>query len=75
MDLCFTNDTIGFKQLIKLLNKSKHWCIMEANWTLFQKLAIFLHANEIELSVVNPLVIRRFCQMRLMKARIKRMLL
>ena len=65
----FTNDTIGFKQLIKLLNKSKHWCIMEASGPYYQKLAMFLHANEIELSVVNPLVIRRFCQMRLMKAK------
>lgn len=65
----FSNDAIGFKQLSKLLHKSKHWCIMEASGPYYQKLAMFLHANEIELSVVNPLVIRRFCQMRLMKAK------
>jgi len=65
----FSNDSNGFKQFGKLLNKQEHWCVMEASGPYYQKLALYLQVNEITLSVVNPLVIRRFCQMRLVKAK------
>jgi transposase len=65
----FSNDSKGFKQLVKLLDKTSHWCVMEASGPYYQKLAVYLQENEISLSVVNPLVIRRFCQMRLVKAK------
>lgn len=65
----FSNDANGFKLFGKLLNKEVHWCVMEASGPYYQKLAEYLQLNEINLSVVNPLVIRRFCQMRLVKAK------
>ncbi len=65
----FSNDRSGFKQFLKLLDKEVHWCVMEASGPYYQKLAGYLQANDIKLSVVNPLVIRRFCQMRLVKAK------
>lgn len=65
----FSNSNVGFKQLAKLLNKTEHWCVMEARGPYYQKLAMYLQLHEIKLSVVNPLVIRRFCQMRLAKAK------
>jgi transposase len=65
----FSNNASGFKQFYKLLDKTHHWCVMEASGPYYQKLAMYLQANEISLSVVNPLVIRRFCQMRLVKAK------
>ncbi len=65
----FSNDSNGFKQLVKLLDKTVHWCVMEASGPYYQRLAMYLQAKEITLSVVNPLVIRRFCQMRLVKAK------
>lgn len=65
----FSNDASGFKQFHKLLDKAVHWCLMEASGPYYQKLAMFLQAKEITLSVINPLVIRRFCQMRLVKAK------
>jgi transposase len=65
----FNNNTIGFKQFVKLLSKTEHWCVMEASGPYYQKLALHLQLHEIKVSVVNPLVIRRFCQMRLVKAK------
>lgn len=65
----FSNDKIGFKQFMRLLNKNEHWCVMEASGPYYQKLALHLQIHEIKVSVVNPLVIRRFCQMRLVKTK------
>ncbi len=65
----FSNDVIGFNQFVKLLNKTEHWCVMEASGPYYQKLALHLQVHEFKVSVVNPLVIRRFCQMRLVKAK------
>jgi transposase len=65
----FSNDPSGFRQLVRLLDKTSHWCVMEASGPYYQKLAVYLQQKGISLSVVNPLVIRRFCQMRLVKAK------
>jgi transposase len=42
---------------------------MEASGPYYLKLATFLHKKGIVLSVVNPLVIRRFSQMRMLRAK------
>jgi transposase len=63
------NNTEGFKKLLVLLNKEKHSCVMEASGPYYLKLAMFLHENTIAVSVINPLVIRRFSQMRMMRAK------
>jgi transposase len=42
---------------------------MEATGPYYLKLACFLYQQGIEVSVVNPLVIKRFSQMRLLRAK------
>ena len=64
----FTNDHKGFSKLLKLL-PDQSWCVMEASGPYYLRLATFLKDHNIKVSVVNPLVIRRFCQMMLMRAK------
>lgn len=64
----FTNDLKGFKSLVKIIGSDDH-CIMEASGPYYLQLAMFLHSKGIKVSVVNPLVIRRFSQMRLVRAK------
>jgi transposase len=42
---------------------------MEASGVYYLQLAIYLHQQEMRVSVVNPLTIKRFSQMRLMRAK------
>jgi len=66
----FSNDRAGFVQLENLLRKAGEcWCVMEASGPYYLKLAWYLQQKNIPLSVVNPLVIRRFCQMRMVRAK------
>lgn len=60
----FTNDVSGFKSFAKELSQS-HWCIMEATACYHYQLALYLFKNSIRVSVMNPLVIKRFIQMKL----------
>ena len=64
----FPNDIKGFKTLVKLLGSEDH-CVMEASGPYYLQLAEFLHKSNIKVSVVNPLVIKRFSQMRLTRAK------
>ena len=64
----FSNDRKGFSKLLKLLPPTSQ-CVMEASGPYYLRLASYLHERSIKVSVVNPLVIRRFCQMRLMRAK------
>ena len=64
----FTNDAAGFGQLSAMLPAETH-CVMEATGPYYLQLAFFLHAQAMKVSVVNPLVIRRFSQMRLTRAK------
>ena len=65
----FGNDAEGFKEFKKLLGKENHCCVMEASGPYYLNLAFYLSERSIEVCVVNPLVIRRFSQMRLMRAK------
>lgn len=60
----FENATAGFRSLLKLLGDDS-WVVMEATGSYHHRLALFLHQKGICLSVVNPLVIKRFIQMKL----------
>lgn len=60
----FRNDEKGFKMFSKQLT-SEHWCVMEATGCYHQQLAISLFDRGIRVSVINPLVIKRFIQMKL----------
>lgn len=60
----FTNNAKGFGSFFKTLC-SHHWCVMEATGCYHQQLALFLFNKEIRVTVMNPLVIKRFIQMKL----------
>lgn len=64
----FSNDQNGFLQLKSLLPAGVH-CIMEATGPYYLRLACWLHTNGFLVSVVNPLVIRRFAQMQLRRVK------
>jgi transposase len=63
-----SNDVKGFKQLVGSLAPGSH-CVMEASGPYYLRLATYLHMQGIKVSVVNPLVIKRFSQMRLLRAK------
>jgi transposase len=66
----FKNDEKGFALLAKwVLPLGEVCCVMEASGPYYLKLAAFLHEAGIKVSVVNPLVIRRFCQMNLQRTK------
>ncbi len=66
--LQFTNDEKGFKGLLKVLSQ-KALVVMEATGYYHYRLAQYLHKNGIVVSVVNPLSVKRFIQMKLSKVK------
>ncbi len=68
----YSNDTKGFdlfEQKIRDFKTENLVLIMEASGAYYYKLAYFLFEKGYQVSVVNPLVIRRFCQMRMVRAK------
>jgi len=64
----FSNDVSGFKALLEVLPGNSH-IVMEASGPYYLQLACYLTGHGIAVSVVNPLVIRRFSQMRMSRAK------
>jgi|SRR6185369_2064158 len=64
----FDNNLDGFLALIKVL-PAESVVVMEASGPYYLRLASFLAGKGVEVSVINPLVIRRFCQMRMSRAK------
>lgn len=64
----FSNDREGFKGLLKLLPPDSQ-VVMEASGPYYLQLACFLCDAGVAVSVINPLVIRRFSQMRMSRAK------
>lgn len=64
----FPNTLKGFKQLTKLFCASDHY-VMEASGPYYLQLAIYIFDQGVRVSVVNPLVVKRFAQMRLTRAK------
>ncbi len=60
----YSNDQSGFKEFHKILTQQSH-CVMEVTGSYYQGLANWLHSKSIDVSVVNPLSVKRFIQMRL----------
>jgi len=60
----FKNDLSGFRKFSKILIEHSH-CVMEVTGSYYQKLATWLFSKSINVSVVNPLSVKRFIQMRL----------
>lgn len=64
----FSNNIEGFEKFLEYLEPGNH-CIMEASGVYYLQLAVYLHEKGMFVSVVNPLTIKRFSQMRLMRAK------
>jgi transposase len=67
----FSYDKEGLRALTKWLPEGVH-SVMEATGPYYLRLACYLHNQGIQVSVVNPLVIKRFSQMRLLRAKTDR---
>lgn len=65
----FSNNSEGFIKFRALLNPDYAICVMEASGPYYLKLATFLFSNKISVCVINPLVIRRFSQMRMSRTK------
>lgn len=68
LDYTLANTLTGFGQLRALLPTHAH-CVMEASGPYYLPLALFLTQQGLPLSVVNPLVVHRFSQMRLRRTK------
>jgi transposase len=64
----FKNDESGFKKFLKSLS-SDVLVVMEATGYYHYRLAQFLYKNGVIVSVVNPLSVKRFIQMKLAKVK------
>lgn len=62
------NDDKGFRSLLKTLPQGA-LVVMEATGYYHYRLAQYLHSRGIAVSVVNPLSVKRFIQMRLAKVK------
>lgn len=62
--LCLENTKKGFKEFLKHLSKEA-WCVMEATGSYHQQLSQYLYDKKVLVSVINPMVIKRFIQMKL----------
>jgi transposase len=66
--LQFKNSETGFNKFLKMLSKDS-LVVMEATGYYHYRFAQFLHNNTVIVSVVNPLSIKRFIQMKLAKVK------
>lgn len=67
----FKNTTAGFRKFLKELSLDA-LCVMEATGYYHIRLAYFLLENNIRLSIVNPLSVKRFIQMKLSRIKTDR---
>jgi transposase len=63
-----SNEHKGFEKLSRLLPLQSH-IVMESSGPYYFKLAYYLIEHGFKVSVVNPLIIRRFCQMRMTRTK------
>lgn len=67
----FNNDEKGFRSFLRLLPNGSI-VVMEATGYYHYRLAQFLYKNNVAVSVVNPLSVKRFIQMKLAKVKTDR---
>jgi len=64
------NNKKGFDKIVQLVEKNKvDLVVMEATGVYHFQLADYLYGKKVKVSVVNPLSIKRFCQMKLSRAK------
>lgn len=66
--LILKNNEKGFKYLLKYLD-ANDWIVMEASGPYYLKLATFFFDKGYRVCVLNPLIIRRYSQTRLLRAK------
>lgn len=64
----YENSKKGIKTFLKTINEDC-WCIMEATGIYHLSIALAISKKEIEVSVVNPLQIKRFAQTKLSRTK------
>lgn len=64
----FSNNLTGWEQFFRWIPEKAH-IVMEASGPYYLGLASWLYEHEITVSVVNPLVIRRYSQMKLTRTK------
>ena len=64
----FKNENSGFEKFSNLINASD-WVVMEASGPYYVQLATYLHSCNYHVCVLNPLIIRRYSQTRLYRAK------
>ena len=64
----YPNDNLGFKKLLTDVSEKCHF-VMEATGPYYLRLAMFLHQKKHVVSIINPLVIKRYSQMKLLRAK------
>ena len=67
----FRQDVEGFAELVRLTPEGSVY-VMEATGVYYLRLAHYLHAAGVRVAVINPLVIRRYGQMKLLRAKTDR---
>jgi transposase len=66
--LKINNKVEDFRKFIKTIPTDAH-CVMEATGAYYLTLACFLYENGFKVSVVNPLVIKRYSQMKMRRTK------
>lgn len=64
----YSNDPKGFSSLLSQTG-SGYVFVMEATGPYYYALASFLYENGCQVSVINPMVSRRYCQMRMQRSK------
>jgi len=64
----YKNNLSGFKKLFKNISGSSH-IVMEASGPYYVQLASYLYSRGVSVSVINPLKIKRYTQMRFYRAK------
>lgn len=64
----YPNTKSGFNSFKKILDENSH-CVMEATGCYHHRLSMFLYAKGISISVLNPVIIKRFIQMKLKRVK------
>ena len=64
----FKNNEKGFRRLLKKV-EIDDWIVMEASGPYYFQLALFFYTKNINVSVLNPLIIRRYSQTKLYRAK------
>jgi transposase len=67
--LIFENNPKGFKKFLKKVDMDTDFVVMEASGPYYVRLASFLFESNVIISVVNPLIIKRFSQMKFYRAK------